>query len=164
MSKMDWTAFTLRIPVRASKAALYKAWTTAAELEHWFLRKARHTGPDGRALKPNARITKGGTYVWEWFGYDGMEEGRILEANGKDHLRFTFAGECHVDVRLRTAGKQVIVELVHSKIPTDEASKRNIWIGCLRGWNFWLTNLKSVYEGGLNLRNEDTSLKGMLNN
>lgn len=164
MSKIDRTSFTLRIPVRASKATLYKAWTTAGELERWFLRSAKLRDADDRPLKGTTPITKGGSYAWKWYGYDGVEEGRILEANGKDHLRFTFAGDCLVDVKLVTKGRQVVVELVHSKIPTDDASFRNIYIGCLRGWTFWLANLKSVYEGGLNLRNENAALSGMLNN
>lgn len=163
MSKIDWTSFTLRIPVRASMTALYKAWTSAAELERWFLQRALHAGPDGKPLKGTAKLAAGCTYTWEWYGYDGVEQGRILKANGKDHLRFTFA-DSEVDLKLRKVGRQVVVELVQSHIPTDEASKRDIWIGCHRGWTFWLANLKSMYEGGLNLRNENASLKGMLNN
>lgn len=163
MSKLDRTSFTLRVPVRAPKTALYRAWATSKGLEHWFVRNAQLHGPDGRRLKGTAAITKGGTFAWQWFGYDGTEEGRILEANGKDHLRFTFANS-QVDVKLRTVGRQVVVELIQSRIPKDEDSFQQIWVGCLRGWTFWLANLKSVHEGGLNLRNENPALKGMLNN
>ena len=49
-------------------------------------------------------------------------------------------------------------------IPTDDISKRSIRLGCDFGWFFYLLNLKSVYEGGLDLRNKDEELKGMLNN
>lgn len=163
MSKIDWSKFTLRIPVRASRTALYKAWTTRAELEHWFLRRAELTGADGRPLKRTEKVTEGCTFTWEWYGYDGREEGRIMKANGRDHLRFTFADPM-VDVILKKQGSRVVVELTQSGIPTDGSSRRDIWIGCHRGWTFWLTNLKCVHESGHNLRNTNAALKGMLNN
>ena len=92
-----------------------------------------------------------------------MEKGTVKQANGKDHVQFTFAGSL-VDVRLRKEGKVVIVELIQSGIPTDPASKKNVRLGCHVGWTFWLANLKSVYEGGLNLRNTNQELTGMVNN
>jgi hypothetical protein len=58
----------------------------------------------------------------------------------------------------------VIVELTQKDIPTDDASKQNIRLGCHTGWSFFLVNLKSVYEGGLDLRNKDSNFKGMITN
>ncbi|RZK15239.1 MAG: SRPBCC domain-containing protein, partial [Pedobacter sp.] len=55
-------------------------------------------------------------------------------------------------------------ELTQKNIPTDENSKRNIRLGCHNGWSFYLINLKSVFEGGLDLRNKDNRFKPMLNN
>lgn len=34
----------------------------------------------------------------------------------------------------------------------------------LAAMSFFLLNLKSVYEGGIDLRNKDSNFKGMLNN
>lgn len=163
MSRIDWTSFTVRIPVKASMKELYAAWTRSAELEHWFLRKATHTGTDKKPLRRTSSVTKGCTFAWEWYGYDGVEHGVVKEANGKDHLRFTFAGSL-VDVRLQQVGKDVVVEIVQHGIPTDPSSKKNIRMGCHVGWTFWIANLKSVYEGGLNLRNTNDELTGMVNN
>jgi len=36
-------------------------------------------------------------------------------------------------------------------------------LGCASGWAFYLVNLKSIYEGGLDLRNKTPALKHMLN-
>ena len=36
-------------------------------------------------------------------------------------------------------------------------------MGCLEGWTFYLTNLKSVIEGGLDLRNKNLDIKGVIN-
>ena len=163
MSRIDWTSFTVRIPVKASMKKLYNAWTRSAELEKWFLRKAVYTGGDKKPIRLAASVTKGCAFQWEWYGYDGVEKGVVKEANGRDHVRFTFANSL-VDVRLRQVGKEVVVELVQSGIPTDPASKKNIRMGCHVGWTFWMANLKSVYEGGVNLRNTNEELTGMVNN
>jgi uncharacterized protein YndB with AHSA1/START domain len=163
MSTIDWTRFTCKIPVRASMKELYAAWTTTSEIEKWFLRKAIYKGADKKTLGRTAAIAKGCTYSWEWYGYEGIEEGSIKIANGKDHLQFTFASST-VDVKLTKQGKDVIVELTQRGIPTDEDSKKNIRLGCHVGWTFWLANLKSVYEGGVNLRNTNEELTGMVNN
>ncbi len=164
MDNFDWTTFTLRIPVRAGIDDLYNAWTRAADIERWFLRRSVFTAPDGKPVDRSANVAQGGTWTWEWFGWDHTDHGRITAANGKDHLRFTFAGECPVDVRLKQQGEEVIVELAQSGIPTDDKSKRDIRLGCHTGWSLFLLNLKSVYEGGLDLRNKDPEHKGMINN
>ena len=96
--------------------------------------------------------------------YDTTEHGKIIDANGKDFIQFTFAGECLVDIKLSIQGDYIIVELTQINIPIDDNSKQGIRLGCDSGWSFFLVNLKSVYEGGIDLRNKDTSLKGMLNN
>ena len=163
MSKIDWTSFTVRIPVKASMKDIYSAWTRASHLEEWFLRKAVYPGPEKKPVARAAAITKGCAFQWEWYGYGGVEKGVVKQANGTDHVQFTFAGSL-VDVRLRKAGKEVVVELVQSAIPTDAASKKNVRMGCHVGWTFWLANLKSVYEGGVNLRNTNEELAGMVNN
>jgi len=57
----------------------------------------------------------------------------------------------------------VIVKLTQKNIPTDDVSKRNIRLGCESGWSFYLLNLKSIYEGGVDLRNKNPEFIGMLN-
>ena len=143
---------------------MYNAWTIPQEIEKWFLSNAYFEKPEGVAVSGTDNIQPNDTYEWSWFLYDVAEKGTIIEANGLDLLKFTFAGNCIVEIRLRNHADCVIVELTQSNIPTDHQSKRSIRLGCDSGWSFFLVNLKSVYEGGIDLRNKDTSLKGMLNN
>ena len=56
-----------------------------------------------------------------------------------------------------------MVELIQDHIPTDDESKVNIRLGCHTGRSFYLVNLKSVYEGELDLRNKDVDMGGMTN-
>lgn len=149
MENFDWSSFTLRIPIKATMETLYAAWTNKSEIEKWFLREANYDGD---------------TYSWHWFLYEETERGRITQANGVDTFEFTFAGDCLVTIKLTTDNEHTVVTLTQSNIPTDDSSKRNIRLGCHNGWSFYLVNLKSVYEGGLDLRNKDTRFKPMLNN
>ena len=164
MKNFDWTIFTRKIAVKAELADIYSAWTKSSEIERWFLSKAVFRDANGNPIQGDAQIEKGCTYEWSWYLYDEIEHGRIVEANGKDFIQFTFAGECLVDIQLSILDDYVIVELTQKNIPTDDNSKRGIRLGCDFGWSFYLVNLKSVYEGGLDLRNKDPKLKVMMNN
>lgn len=164
MKDFNWTSFTRRIAVKADMGDLYAAWTKSADIEKWFLGEATFFDAEGNPVGPDTSVGQNGSYAWRWFLYDDTEQGKITEANGKDRLQFTFAGECLVDVTLTAEHEYVVVELTQKNIPTDDDSKQHIRLGCHTGWSFYLLNLKSVYEGGLDLRNKDTRLKPMLNN
>lgn len=149
MENFDWTSFTIRIPIKANIETLYTAWTKKAEIEKWFLCEANYEND---------------TYFWRWFLYEEVETGKIIQANGNDTVEFTFAGNCVVTIKLTTENEHTVVTLTQHNIPIDDNSKRNIRLGCHNGWSFYLVNLKSVYEGGLDLRNKDVRFKPMLNN
>lgn len=159
----DWTQFSRKIAVKADMAKIYNAWTIPEELEKWFLKEANYFKDNGEKTEKQAPIKKGYTYEWSWYLYDNLEKGAVIEANGKDHIQFTFAGDCIVDIHLSKLDDLTIVKLTQKNIPTDEESKKNIRLGCDSGWAFYMVNLKSVYEGGLDLRNKEEKLKGMLN-
>jgi hypothetical protein len=164
MTNFDWTTFTRRISIHAELSAIYNAWTKATEIEKWFLSKAIFMDNSNKAIDRDAPVEKGFSYEWNWYLFDTTEQGKITDSNGKDFVQFTFAGECLVDIKLSMQNDNVIVELTQKNIPTDDNSKQGIRLGCDSGWSFFLVNLKSVYEGGLDLRNKDSHLKGMLNN
>ena len=163
MYNFDWTRFTKKIAVMSGLATMYDAWTKPVEIEKWFLKTANFYDSNASLIDKNGSIEKGFTYEWSWHLYDAIERGKIVEVNGTDLIEFTFAGECDVVVKLAQQGEDVIVELTQSNIPTDEASKQNIRLGCASGWAFYMVNLKSVYEGGLDLRNKTEGLRGVVN-
>ena len=164
MEDFDWTSFTKRIAVKTSLSEIYDAWTKASELEKWFLKKVNFYYSDKTSFEHNANVLKNTSYEWYWYLYDEPMKGRITDANGKDFIQFTFEGECLVDVSLKETDEFVIITLRHHNIPLDNNSKQYIRLGCSNGWAFYLTNLKSVYEGGLDLRNKDEKLLSMINN
>lgn len=161
----NWSQFTKRIPIEAGIQTVYNAWTSQEELEKWFLRKAEFTKPDKSLRKRNEPIEKGDEFLWIWHGYpdDVFEKKEILEANGKDFLQFGFSGDCIVSVKLFTQEGETIVELTQENIPPDDNPATNLHIQCGEGWTFYLANLKSYLEGGIDLRNKNINIKGVIN-
>ncbi len=164
MQNFDWTSFTLKIAIKTSIDTLYNAWASSAEIEKWFLSTAEFYNEEKQVCNRNSPVNTHCTYKWTWFLYDDTETGKITQANGSDLFEFTFAGDCLVTIKLATENDHTVVTLTQHNIPTDDNSKRNIRLGCHNGWSFYLVNLKSVYEGGLDLRNKDNRFKPMVNN
>jgi uncharacterized protein YndB with AHSA1/START domain len=164
MKNFDWTTFTRRIAVKSTLTEIYNAWTKPQEIEKWFLRKSYYFDLNNKAIERSANVSKDDHYEWSWYGFDVVEKGKINQANGKDFLQFTFAGNCLVDINLKQEKEYVIVELTQKNIPTDDNSKQDVRLGCDSGWSFFLVNLKAFYENGVDLRNKDANLKGMINN
>ena len=106
----------------------------------------------------------GDNYKWLWFGYgdEAIEANSILSANGWDQLSFVFSGGCIVTVSLKQEQGETICELVQQMPMEDVKEQQHFFIECGNGWIFYLANLKSVLEGGLDLRNKNEELKKVI--
>ena len=148
MDNFNWSQFTKRIQIKSDLATIYNSWTKSAELEKWFLSKAVYFDSNGKNISATENVSADCKYEWNWFAQNYFESGKVITANGTDLFEFTFAGECKVQVKLSEV----------------KNSKQNIRLGCAFGWTFYLINLKSVLEGGLDLRNKDSEMEGLVNN
>lgn len=162
----DWTRFTVRINVKdVSIKKLYWAWATREGMEYWFLRLSEYKTKDGKLRKANETVEKGDQYKWLWHGWpdETVEYGEILDCNGKDYLKFSFgkAGNCAVHIKEELGEK--IVELLQDSIPEDDAGRMTWHVGCKTGWTFYFANLKSLLEGGIDLRNRNEKLQNVIN-
>ena len=161
----DWSRFVVRISINVLADKLYHAWATREGMEYWFLRLSEYKKPDGTIRDDNEYVDKGDTYKWLWHGWpdDTVEYGTILDCNGKDFFKFSFgkAGNCAVTIKKEEG--EMMVELVQDNIPTDEQGKHYWHLGCKTGWTFYLANMKSLYEGGIDLRNKNEKLQQVLN-
>jgi uncharacterized protein YndB with AHSA1/START domain len=159
-----WSEIRLRINIDTTIEKAFKAWTTQAGLESWFLRQAPVKDPAGNAKKENDIMIKGDTYSWLWHGFSdeiGLH-GKVLDTNGKDRFTFSFSMECPVTISIYKEQDQVIVELVEQNIPIDAGPIFKHYLSNTTGWTFYLTNLKSVLEGGLDMRNLNSNLKNVI--
>lgn len=161
----DWSRFVVRISINAPIDKLYHAWATREGMEYWFLRLSEYKKNDSMLRRDNEFVEKGDTYKWLWHGWpdDTVEYGTILDCNGKDFFKFSFgkAGDCAVTLKKEEG--ESMVELVQDNIPTDEQGKHYWHLGCKTGWTFYLANMKSLYEGGIDLRNRNEKLQQVLN-
>jgi len=57
----------------------------------------------------------------------------------------------------------MIVELVQENIPDDDQGRLYYHLVCKTGWTFYLDNLKSLLEGGIDLRNKNANLANVIN-
>jgi uncharacterized protein YndB with AHSA1/START domain len=160
-----FSEFKLRVNVDTPLENAYHAWATAAGLESWFCRQAVFTDENGVVRQSDATMRENDTYIMTAHGYpDTMQmKGKVLQTNGKDQLTFTFSGGCPVSISIFTEQDETLVELFESKLPAgDEASVRRYFVADSKGWIIYLTNLKSVLEGGLDLRNKKETLKNVI--
>jgi uncharacterized protein YndB with AHSA1/START domain len=156
MTDNKWTSFKVAGDYNTDIRSLYEAWATEEGLEKWFLRKADFYTIVGRKREPEEFIIKEDTYEWYWHGYsdETFEKGEILEANGTDLLKFTFAKDCIVTVKISSRNGISLVELTQENIPIESDPAKNLFVQCQIGWTFYMANLKSVIEGGVDLRNK----------
>lgn len=162
MEQHNWSEFKKRIPIKASPAIVFEYWMSQDKLEQWFLRSAQFYKLDKDPKDSSMRIEKGDSYSWMWHGSDNVAEGEVIETNNSNYLKFTFLG-CIVAVEIKEEQGETLIELVQNEIPLDDASRVSYYVGCTRGWTFYLTNLKSILEGGIDLRNRNTSLENVIN-
>ncbi len=164
MENFDWSQFSVRINTKASIEKLYWCWATKEGIEYWFLRRSDYKKPDGRLCSNSEFIEKGDTYSWWWYGYadDVVEHGEILDCNGKDLFQFRFgdAGVC--TIKIYQEDGETFVELKQEQIPTDEKARQNWHVGCKTGWTFYMANLKSLLEGGIDLRNKNEKIQNVI--
>lgn len=166
----DWSAFNLRINILNEPAAVWEYLATPGGWESWFLRQCLvergHLSLNGDAvICPNDR------YEWLWHGYpdEVCERGTFLSVSALHDVRFTFTGgrennmEVSITLEALAGGKETLVVLNQTNIPLNEEARILFHIGCMKGWTFYLTNLKSLAEGGLDLRNKAVQLKDMVN-
>jgi uncharacterized protein YndB with AHSA1/START domain len=164
MSNFDCSRFTVRINVKAPVEKLYWCWASKAGIESWFLRKSDYKKPSGGLCSADEFVQKGDDYSWWWHGYpdEVTEHGEILDCNGKNFFKFKFGNAGNCTVKIYEEEGENIVELLQDEIPADELSKQNWHIGCKTGWTFYLTNMKSLLEGGIDLRNRNEKLQNVI--
>jgi len=159
MNHLTWDSFTKKIHIKAPIEKLYWCWATEEGITSWFLRNSEYLR-DGKKINSYEYIQQDDTYTWMWYNWDGQETGKLIEANGRDCIGFSFGKTCEVIITLEQREEAVLLSLTQSKIPEDEKSKLQIFYGCSNGWTFWLTNLKAYLEHNILLNETEIDLRG----
>lgn len=165
MKPFNWKQFVLRIPVKAPATAIIAAWTSQEALESWFLRSAVFVDKNGTTRSSHETIGAGDRFTWLWHGHgdEAKDENEVLAVNAGKSLQFTFADRCIVTVSVKEEAGETICELVQEMTMEDEATQQYFYIDCGKGWTFYLANLKSILEGGPDLRNKNKAIQNVVN-
>lgn len=165
MQPFNWGRFVTRININSTEENIYKAFATREGIESWFLRLSEYRSADGVLRNKSELVQPGDTYLWRWFGWpdETQETGTILECNGKDHFKFSFGNAGNCTVSLSEEAGELVLQLVQEDIPETEEGKHYWHLGCKTGWTFYLANIKSILEGGIDLRNKNEQLKNVVN-
>ncbi len=164
LTDTDFSQFKLRVNVKTSIENAYRAWTTAEGLNAWFLGGLVFSDENGKERPLDAAAQPNDAYTCYFSNKPGVVamKGKVLKANGKDVYSFTFSKGCPVTITIYAEQGETIVELIESNLPTDEETIKRHYVGDSKGWIFYLTNLKSVLEGGLDLRNRNEDIKNVI--
>lgn len=160
--KMDWTRFVTRIYVRGREADVYDFWTTEAGLTRWFLATVAFRPAGGAARAGDETAPVDDDFTWTWHGSEFALEGRVLNAEPPSRFEFRFGTAGDVTVTLKQDGQWVLVEVAQSNIP-DTPEGRSWYVDCYGGWTFYLANLRSILEGGVDLRELDLKRQEVVN-
>ncbi len=159
-----WDQFILRININVDLSRVYNAIASPGGLESWFLRSAVFNDKQGQRRSPEALIQAADQYSMLWFGYPDSvrQNGSVLLANGIDQFHFSFSENCPVEISLSKESNETILELTEKLDSLDEETRKKYYYADSQGWTFYLTNLKSVLEGGLDLRNKNREIKNVI--
>lgn len=139
----DWTQFKQRVFIRAKREKVYRAWTDEREIVKWFCEKA--------AIEPR----KGGRLYFEWLGNDKLDS-TVITARKPSKFVFPFGGKSvEVAISLSAVKGGTVVQLHQYNMTTSPRMKVNMHMGCKEGWAFFLANLKSWLEHGVDLRDHN---------
>jgi uncharacterized protein YndB with AHSA1/START domain len=141
---------TLRLPIfiHASPSRVFKWISTADRLTRWLA--------DSAALSGH----KGGSYSLAWDG-GPTHTGRVLEFSrgvgytltwqwpGKEQLGMT-----KLRLSIERKGDGTVLRFIHSGFQTS-GEWLELYEGAIRGWTYFMMNLKSVLETEHDLRSPD---------
>ena len=165
MGTINWKQFTLRVPIQVPAYLVFNAWTSQDALESWFLRSAVFTDKNGKTRSSKEIIQPGDRFEWKWHGYDDNTKdlNSIIDNNGKDHLKFWFADRCIVTVTVKEEAGETICELTQEMTMDEIERQQYFYTDCGQGWTMYLLNLKSILEGGIDLRNRNMAIRKVVN-
>ena len=117
---------------------------------------------DGNEREPGAVARTGDRFRSSWHtGLSG--EGEVLEVRPDEMVRFTMEEGVEVEATMEPLEDgSVMVTLTQTHGLTDEQNLAYM-LGFKEGWAFYLANLKSVLEGGRDLRNFTHDIEHRLN-
>lgn len=150
-NNFNLSEFHHSIYLHSHLSEVYHYVASADGICRWFMGKAEYIDSDGNILNAADSARKDDTFRWHWLNKDLSIKGRILEAKNNELFSFTFGTSFEVTFTLRKHNGRVLLTL-HQKYAAGSGKNDFAHINCCTCWVFFLTNLKSVLEHGIDLR------------
>ncbi|MDQ3194408.1 MAG: hypothetical protein M3P82_05345 [Bacteroidota bacterium] len=147
--------FVHGIYLNARAGNVFKYIATPSGIIKWFIGKAKYYYKDLNIRLGDEVIQKGDSYLWTWLNKDLELKGIVTETADNKLFQFTFSPLYIVTINLISEGSKTKVILNHEY--QESAVKDEFdFINCCACWVFFLTNLKSVIEHGIDLRETES--------
>lgn len=159
----NWKKFVRSVYLPVSPTEAYKLAATPEGITKWFIGKALYTSPGGLVRKYNEPAKTGDTYEWDWGYKDFKVTGKVLDTEENKNFAVTFGKSYRVEIIIEDAGaNRTLFKLVQEQMEGEEQDVFN-YINCYGCWTFFLNNLRSVTEGGIDLREREFNLDELVN-
>ena len=130
---------------------VYRYIASSRGICSWFIGEAVYMKPGGEVRGEEENSAKGDSFRWKWLGKELQMEGEVLNSIEGELFEFTFGKSFIVSISLTEQNGRTLFTLHQSY--RDGAEKNDFaHINCCVCWVFFMTNLKSVAEHGIDLR------------
>jgi uncharacterized protein YndB with AHSA1/START domain len=149
-----WDKFRLEIFIGRPVEETFCAWSSASGIKKWF-RKDVRVQRNGAEVSDPVTFRPGDEILWADYPGQDLASSRILEVRENALIKQTFDSKTIVltnEFQTADAGTQLV--LTQENMPTDSEAMAAWHLSCYAGWTYFLTNLKSVLEHGVDLRGD----------
>ena len=154
--------FTHAIYLNSPAGKVYEYAATPSGLTKWFIGKAKYFYKDNNIRLGNEFAEKGDSFLWTWLNKDLELKGIVTESVKDKIFQFTFSPLYIVTIMLLSEGNKTKLTLSQEYQESADRNDFN-YINCCACWVFFLTNLKSVIENNIDLREKDVNDEMLVN-
>jgi uncharacterized protein YndB with AHSA1/START domain len=149
-NNFNMNEFSHSILLNAPLEEVFRYSATPNGLTKWFIGAAEYTH-SGKPVPGEELISTGDTYNWKWLAKDFETTGKVVEVIKDERLKFTFGSMFEITISVAAENNRTRFTLTQNY--TAGAVKNDFaHINCCVCWAFFITNLKSVIEHGIDLR------------
>lgn len=158
----NMNSFTHGIYLNAPAEDVYELIATPSGIIRWFMGKAKYYYKDMNIRLGNEFAEKGDSFLWTWLNKDFELKGIVTDSIKNKVFEFTFSPLYIVTIKLSPEADKTKLTLTQEY--QESAVKNDFnYINCCTSWVFFLTNLKSVIENGIDLREAEVRDEMLVN-
>ncbi|NNC93982.1 MAG: SRPBCC domain-containing protein [Chitinophagales bacterium] len=156
----NWKEFHHSVILNSSGEKVYNLISTADGLEKWFLGEVSFFR-DTAELRKTAIVQPEDKYRWEWLTKSFSSSGTVIDITDNS-VSYTFGESFIITFRIEELNDRCKLVL-HQKVNTVSEDDQFAYLNCAVCWVFFLTNIKSVIEYDIDLREKEVVDEALVN-